>query len=221
MSIPSHLIPAGVAIFFFIIFLVLLAFLVYFTPWYKFRHADYRHVFLGSIAGLIVLWNINAGALPALDFHYVGAMILTLMFGWQYAIWALLLVLLSQIFTGVIDWSSYAINAVFYAFVLIYVANLIYKLVDRKLPDHFFVYIYGAGFFGSAILIVSMVLLTSVYLLITGAYEWSTLVRNYIRYTPLMMFVEAFISGLLITLLVVFRPRWVTTFDDDKYIKGK
>jgi uncharacterized membrane protein len=35
------------------------------------------------------------------------------------------------------------------------------------------------------------------------------------------MFPEAFVTGMLITIFVVYHPDWVKTFDDDRYIKGK
>jgi uncharacterized membrane protein len=36
-----------------------------------------------------------------------------------------------------------------------------------------------------------------------------------------MSWAEAFTSGALITVLVVYRPQWVTTFDDRRYLDGK
>jgi len=36
-----------------------------------------------------------------------------------------------------------------------------------------------------------------------------------------MFFPEAFITGMLTALLVVFYPRWVLTFDDARYLQGK
>lgn len=221
MSIPSLFLSGNLVLVTNILFFIILGFVAYYTPWYKLKNGEYRNVFFGAVVGAIVLWNIEAGALPALNFHYTGIMVLTLMFRWQYAIWALLLVTLSEVYMGKIGWDAYAMNSILYTFVSVYVANLIYKFVDRKMPEHFFIYVYGCGFFGAAIVIVFVVAATSIFLFSVGVYEWSSLVRNFIRYTPLMMFVEAFISGLLITLLVVFKPRWVTTFDDDKYIRGK
>jgi uncharacterized membrane protein len=36
-----------------------------------------------------------------------------------------------------------------------------------------------------------------------------------------MMFAEAFFSGMLITGMILFRPEWVMTFDDKRYLHGK
>jgi len=37
----------------------------------------------------------------------------------------------------------------------------------------------------------------------------------------LLMVPEAFITGIVIALLVAFRPQWVSTFDDNRYLKGR
>ena len=58
-------------------------------------------------------------------------------------------------------------------------------------------------------------------LLFTGAYPWETLWNESIIILPLFMLPEGFITGLLITLFVVYLPDWVRTFDDARYIHGK
>ncbi len=37
---------------------------------------------------------------------------------------------------------------------------------------------------------------------------------------PLMMLPEAMLSGMLMTGLVVFRPEWVATYSDARYVDG-
>ena len=221
MSIPDGLLADSHNIFFFVLLIISLVFVGYYTPWYRLRYSQFRNVFFGSVIGLIVLWNVDAGALPGLNFHFLGVMLLTLMFRWQYSIWLLSLAIFSQIFTGKIDFSVFAMNVLLFAILPVYVANSIYKLVDRRLPEHFFIYVYGAGFFGAAVVALFVIIETSIFLLLADVYNWTSLVHNYIRYSPLMMFIEAFITGMLLTLLVVFKPEWVLTFSDQKYLQGK
>jgi uncharacterized membrane protein len=221
MSIPDGLLADSHIIIFHILFIISLVFVGYYTPWYRLRYPQFRNVFFGAVIGLIVLWNVDAGALPGLNFHFIGVMLVTLMFRWQYSIWLLSLAIFSQIFTGKIEPSVFAMNGLLFAVLPVYVANSIYKLVDRKLPDHFFIYVYGAGFFGAAIVVLFVIFETSLFLFFTDVYNWTSLVHNYIRYSPLMMFIEAFITGMLLTLLVVFKPEWVLTFSDQKYLQGK
>jgi len=61
----------------------------------------------------------------------------------------------------------------------------------------------------------------SVLLALAGAYPWDYLINDYFPYFLLLGFSEAWISGVVITLFVVYRPNWVLTFDDSRYLMGK
>jgi uncharacterized membrane protein len=37
----------------------------------------------------------------------------------------------------------------------------------------------------------------------------------------LLSWPEAFTTGLMLTLLVVYKPQWVSTFDDERYLNDK
>ena len=54
-----------------------------------------------------------------------------------------------------------------------------------------------------------------------GAYEWEYLSGEYLPYFLLLAFSEAWLSGMVMTLFVVYRPNWVLTFDDSRYLTGK
>ncbi len=57
--------------------------------------------------------------------------------------------------------------------------------------------------------------------MLSGAYALDELAREYLRYFPLLMLPEAFVSGGVLSILIVYRPEWVVTFDDERYLKGK
>ena len=44
---------------------------------------------------------------------------------------------------------------------------------------------------------------------------------EYLSFAPLLMFPEAFVNGLVITLLVAYKPAWVKSFEDEVYLTGK
>ena len=75
--------------------------------------------------------------------------------------------------------------------------------------------------FGAAIAVAVSRFALALVLYFSGAYPWDVLWNESIVILPLMMFPEAFITGLLITLFVVYLPDWVKTFDDERYIHGK
>lgn len=49
----------------------------------------------------------------------------------------------------------------------------------------------------------------------------SVVIDAYLPYFIALGFGEAVVSGMLTTLLVVYRPTWVTTFDDERYLHGR
>ena len=44
---------------------------------------------------------------------------------------------------------------------------------------------------------------------------------EYARFLPLLMPSEAFITGMLMSILLVYHPGWVATFNDHRYIDTK
>ena len=48
----------------------------------------------------------------------------------------------------------------------------------------------------------------------------TTLDQYLLAFVPLM-YPEAFLSGAMLSILVVYRPQWVATFDDSRYLNNK
>ena len=90
----------------------------------------------------------------------------------------------------------------------------------RYLPPNPFVYIFICAFFGAAAAMLVGVATNSVLLLGSEQVSFSDLRESYLAILPLLMFPEAFINGLIVTGLVVFKPAWIASFDDDLYLKG-
>ena len=191
------------------------------APWQRFQRPEVMHVFLGSCVALLFLWQITTTQFPGLNYHYIGATLLTLMFGWQLALLAFSLVFLGMVLNGSSDWQSLPMNILVMGLVPILVSQLIYRLVDSKLPNHFFIYVFLNAFFGAGIALLAMIGIASSILILGDVYSFSQLASDYYPFVPLMIFPEGFITGMLITIFVVYRPTWVTSFDDDRYIKGK
>jgi uncharacterized membrane protein len=53
------------------------------------------------------------------------------------------------------------------------------------------------------------------------AYPGSRLIDESLRLIPLFMFPEMFVTGMLTSIFVVYKPEWVITFHDERYIIGK
>ncbi len=191
------------------------------APWAFFRKPEGVHVFLGTCVSLLLLWHITAPPFPGLTYHYLGATLLTLMFGWQLALLAFSLVYVGMMFNGSSDWQTLPMNLLVMGLVPIMASHFIYAFVDRRLPNHFFVYVFLNAFFGAGLALLAMIGVASGLTLLGDVYSFRQLTHDYFPLIPLMMFPEGFITGILITMMVAMTPTWVSTFDDVRYLDGK
>lgn len=191
------------------------------APWRHVRESESLHVLLGTTVGVIVLWNLSAGVDAGLNLHLLGVTLLTLMFGWEFALMCISLVLLAVTVNHHAGWSAFALNAVLLGVLPAWVSYGIARFVYLWLPHNFFVYIFGCAFFGAAITMATVGLVSTGVLGLADVYSFKYLTRYYLPFFLLMLFPEGFITGMIITLLVAYRPEWVTTFSDAQYIKNK
>lgn len=190
------------------------------AAWYHLRDNESFHVLMGAIVFVLVLWTMQAGFAAGLSVHLIGATILTLMFGWAFAFLVVTLLVIISAALGSGGWETVPFNALLLGGVPVAVSHFIYRLADRKLPNHFFVYIFLCAFFGAAAAMAAVGLLSTAVFTLGEVYSWEYLQYNYLRYFLLLVFPEAFITGMVMTLLVVYYPRWVSTFDDARYLRN-
>lgn len=192
------------------------------APWHRLKeHSTLFNLWLGMVVLLVLLWSLKAGVKPGLSLHLLGAGVFTLCFGPHLAFVGLSLVLAGVTLNGEGGWMSFALNSLLLAGVGPLCAHGIFRLADRRLPRHFFVYIFISGFFGSALAVMAVGFAASLILALGGVYGLDYLLAEYLPYFLLLGFSEAWLSGMLMTLFVVYRPEWVATFDDSRYLAGK
>lgn len=222
LHIPSDLVPAYVLLACNLVFGAILLASARFTLWKDLAESRLQqHVYFGAIVLLLTLWGFKAGITPGLGFHHLGATLFTLMFNWPKAVLGLGLVLAASLLLQAPDWVSFGINGIFSIAVPVFTSVLILRLSWRWLPDNFFIYIFVCAFFGAALAVASSRIGAAAALYFSGAYGADILLQQSVSYLPLFMFPEAFVTGMLITIFVVYLPDWVATFDDDRYLKGK
>ena len=191
------------------------------APWARLRDSEQLNVWLGMVVLLTLIWSLKAGVKPGLGFHLLGATVFTLSFGPPLAFIGLSLVTLGITLNGAAGSFAYAMNALLMAGLGVAFSQGFFRLFSRLLPQHFFVYIFVNGFLGGALAIIGVGLAASVLLAVAGAYSWDYLFSDYFPYFLLLGFSEAWLSGMVMTLFVVYRPNWVLTFDDSRYLAGK
>jgi uncharacterized membrane protein len=98
----------------------------------------------------------------------------------------------------------------------------VFRLLDRRLPNHFFIYVLGNGFFGTGLAVATIGLATTALMVLANAYSLEYLLHQYTPYAMLFVsWAEAFSTGMAVTVMAVYRPQWLETFDDAKYIQNK
>jgi uncharacterized membrane protein len=178
------------------------------------------NIFLAATVCVLGLWLIKTGIKPGLNFHLIGATALTLMFRPLFALFSLaLLTAAISIWQG--EYAAFAANWLIMGVVPAGVSWGIYKLADSKLPNHLFIYIFINAFFGAALAAIAVGLAATGFVALAGAYPLDYLLEEYLPYFLLIAFSEAFITGMLITMMVIYKPEWVATFDDKRYLLDK
>lgn len=196
--------------------------------WLMWRRAHWRmladprnlNVFLAATVAVLGLWLIKTGVKPGLNFHLLGATALTLMFRPMFALLAIALITAAlSLWHG--QYAAFPANWLIMGAVPVGVSWGIFRLVDGRLPNHLFIYIFLNGFFGAALAAMAVGLASTGFTALAGAYPVPYLMQEYLPYYLLIAWSEAFATGMLITLLVIYRPDWVATFDDQRYLGGK
>lgn len=187
------------------------------APWRRLADSGQLNVWLGTVVVLMLMWSLKAGVKPGLNLHLLGATAFTLMFGRQLAMLGLSAVMAAVTLNGGAGWDSYALNVLVTAVFPCVAADALRRVVERYLPSNFFCYIFCAAFFGAAIAIVSTGLLSALVLWLAGVYSAEMLLADYLPYYALLGFAEAWLNGGAITLMVVYYPKWVDSFDDRRY----
>lgn len=191
------------------------------APWRRLADGTQLNLLLGFAVGLMLLWSMKAGVKPGLNLHLLGAMAATLALGPWLAVLALALALCGITLNGSIEWGDWPSNLVLMVLLPIALASLVRHLVERWLPAHFFVFVFVTSFAGSALTVIAQGLAVSSVLALSGAYSADFLWSEYLPFFLLLGFSEAWISGAVITLMVVYRPGWVAAFDDRRYLLDK
>lgn len=203
-----------------LLFFPLLIYAIWRAPWRHFLDPNDTNIFFFSCLALFLLWQLGGGITAGMEFHLLLVTTITLMFGWQFATIAISIIQLFLTLTGYSEWFAYSLNALCNGIVPIGITYALYWFALVWLPRHFFIYIYICAFLGGALSMLASRLIGMWILLSSQTYALTDLGDEPL-FIIVMLFPEAFINGMLITLLVVYKPQWVSSFSDKRYLQGK
>jgi uncharacterized membrane protein len=219
MNLPDGILPGEWLVAAWVLFVPLILIAARCAPWQHLAEHSRLNVWLGTIVSLMLLWSLTAGIKPGLALHLVGAMLFSLAFGPWLAFIGSCLALAGITINGAAGWQSYAANALLMAGVGTLVGVRVLRFNERFLPPNLFVYLFANGFFGGAISMFAVGVAASAVLVLAGVYPGEYVLSEYLPYVAMLGFSEAWLSGMVLTLLVLYRPAWVCSFDDSRYLR--
>lgn len=211
MNIENYQLAALLAYFLFL-------YLVVKPVWRQIYESKVQHLVFGSAVAVSFLWWFRTGIYDGLEIHFLWLTALTLVLGWRWALVSSFIALGLVASIGIVKWQEVGVIGLIGCVVPILFSYFVYLIAYHKLPRHFFVYIFVCGFFTGAATIALKMFLFSLFYHQTGAYDWLTLSDNYLILIPLLLFPEALLNGMTITLGVIYKPEWVATFYDKQYL---
>ena len=202
---------------------VALAFAVHRAPWSAWlADGERQWVWFSSMALLLVVWAMKAGITPGLSVRFLLMTALTLMHGWHLAVVAGALVLAVLSYLGMAEWSLYGPNLLCMAVVPAVFTAWFHEQVHARLPHNYFIYFFITTFLGAALAFNLAGLLRVGLIAASGTLAATHVGPEYFAILPLMSFGEAVVNGMIIGMAVVYRPKWVMSFDDRLYLaKGR
>jgi uncharacterized membrane protein len=178
-------------------------------------------VWLLGLAVLLGVWSMKAGITPGLSLRFLLVTALTLMHGWQLAVIGAALVLVVLTITGQAAWSSFGANLLCTAVVPAMFTAWFHEFVHSRLPHNYFIYFFVTVFVGSALAFNLAGLARLAVLAASGTIEAAHVGPEYFAVLPFMSFGEATVNGMVMAMAVVYRPRWVMSFDDRLYLRKR
>ncbi|MCH7372366.1 MULTISPECIES: energy-coupling factor ABC transporter permease [Aeromonas] len=178
----------------------------------------YQHLCLGSAIALVPLWYLRAGLHEGLEIHFLGLTSLTLLLGWRLALLAPCLTLLILGYFGVTDLADFGAQALIGIGLPVATSWLLFLASWAWMPRHLFVYLFVAAFLGGALSISFKMIASALLMGLDERYSWQVISADYLSIWPLLLFPEALLNGMAMTLLAVYRPHWVNTFFDREYL---
>ncbi|GAA5183026.1 hypothetical protein GCM10025771_33690 [Niveibacterium umoris] len=175
---------------------------------------------LGASVLLMLAWSLKANLAPGFRLHLLGVTVLVLWFGRARAVFAIAIGSLASVLGTGGDLASWPFNFVLLGVMPAWISDLCDRALRERLPNHIFVFIFGNACAVSAACMLSVGLVATGFQALGGA-DLAGLLEGYLPYFLLLGFAEAWLSGMAATLLVVFFPGWVSSFDDRRYLTNK
>lgn len=215
-SLPVELFWSGI-----LLFILLGALSVRLADWRSLGQGNRIHHWLGAGVLLLPIWGMHGALAPGFNLHLIGATVVVLMFDLPLAAMLLAFVGAATTFNADGDWLAFPLNVLTAGWLPAAVSALWRRWTQRFLPPNYFVFLFVTACLGAVLSVLSVGATATLLLTLSGAQPLDWLLSQYTPYYLLLAFAEAWLTGMVVTLMVVWRPGWVGSFDDARYLRGK
>lgn len=219
ISLNTDVINGASFYFFNIIYVCLLLYTVYRSPWHVLKaNVGLQHLCFGATVLLAVIWNIRADVASGISIHFMAMTALTLVLGWDLAIVCASVALVITALATNSYWQNFTANAVLTVIIPVAIAQMFVYFATYKLTKNFFVYLFFCGFFCAGLTAMVVGLAVSATLWINDVYPWLQIKQDIMTIIVLTIFPEGLLNGILMTAIMVFYPDWIRSFNAKQYI---
>ncbi|NOV24127.1 hypothetical protein E5S69_11445 [Cupriavidus necator] len=195
-------------------------------PWRLLRRDALQHAWLGAMVLVALLWTVRATLAGGVVIQLFGATLMVTLFGLPLALLSLFVadvvsLLGLEYLAGhgwsQFDWAALWVRYVWLALLPALISAGLHTAMRRLLPHHPFVFILGHGYFtaGLAALAAGAAQAGWRYLTMPGL---PLSLSDTLLGAVILAFGEAFLTGMLVAVFVIYRPQWVVTFRDEDYL---
>jgi len=177
------------------------------------------HGWLGATLAIALAWILSARTPEGPPLHLLATPLATLMFGRHLAAIAVAPAIVAALLWRQGQWASAPATWLLAGWLPALLAHGLHRAADRYLPRNVFTYIFLSGFFTPGLVYAAIVAVAALAHAAAGTAPWSRLAEGFLPYGLLLAWGEAFLSGLLAAIFVVYVPRWMVTFDDARYLR--
>jgi uncharacterized membrane protein len=187
------------------------------SPWRRLFDNEQSHVWLGAIIVIALLWSIAGGVGASVRFHLLGATIATLMFGPALAFVTLALAGAAVTAATGAAWATYPAHVLLSGAMPIAVTWAVLRFAEARLPPNYFIYIFVVAFLGGALSMAAAGIANAAFVAVIAP-ATTHAGDDLLPMLVMLGFGEGTLSGMLVSLMVVYRPSWVGTFSDARYL---
>ena len=131
------------------------------------------------------------------------------------------IIILGITLISVADFQAFAMNGLLMGVIPVTISHFFWRINECFLPPNYFIYIFFAAFLAAGVSILTTGYISYRLLsLLPNALIEEMLDQYLIIFIPIM-YPEAFITGAVISVFVIYKPEWIATFDDRRYLHNK